>query len=86
MPMSDAWKLCKRRAQALLRVLLLLLSCGIGAVNAEGSPTNHKLEFVSLGPHAEIVDTTSCAIAMCPPHFGNQSPRGMGRTPCLQVV
>jgi hypothetical protein len=58
----------------------------IGAVNAEGSPTNHKLEFVSLGPHAEIVDTTSCAIAMCPPHFGNQSPRGMGRTPCLQVV
>ena len=35
MPMSDAWKLCKRRAQALLRVMLLILSCGIGAVNAE---------------------------------------------------
>ena len=35
MPMSDAWKLCKRRAQALLRVMLLILSCGIGAANAE---------------------------------------------------
>ena len=35
MPMSDAWKLCKRRAQVLLRVMLLILSCGIGAANAE---------------------------------------------------
>ena len=37
MPMSDAWKLCKRRAQALLRVMLLILSCGIGEVNAENT-------------------------------------------------
>jgi hypothetical protein len=35
MPMSDAWKLCKRSAQTLLRALLLLLSFGIGLAHAE---------------------------------------------------
>ncbi len=35
MLMSEAWRLCMRRAQTLLRALLLLLSFGIGMANAE---------------------------------------------------
>ena len=41
MPMSDAWKLCKRSAQTLLRALLLLLSFGIGLAHAE-NPVQHE--------------------------------------------
>jgi len=35
MLMSDAWKLCKRGTQMLLRAFLLLLSLGIGLAHAE---------------------------------------------------
>jgi hypothetical protein len=35
MPMFDAWKLCKRRAQMLLRALLLLMSFGLGQAHAD---------------------------------------------------
>lgn len=35
MLMSDAWKLCKRGTQMLLRAFLLLLSIGIGLAHAE---------------------------------------------------
>jgi hypothetical protein len=35
MPMFDAWKLCKRRAQMLLRALLLLMSFGMVQAHAD---------------------------------------------------
>ena len=35
MPMFDAWKLCKRRAQTLLCALLLLISFGMGQAHAD---------------------------------------------------
>ena len=35
MPTFDAWKLCKRRAQTLLRVLLVSMTFGIGLAHAD---------------------------------------------------
>ena len=47
MPTFDAWKLCKRRAQTLLRVLLVSMTFGIGLALAD-NPVQLEAKFQAL--------------------------------------